>query len=74
MDGLAEKGYTVISPFQKEERSGIVVFTHRSHDMGFLFQSLKKIGVAVNLRNRTIRVSPHFYNTRDEIDLLLDAL
>ncbi len=71
LHGLEEKGLQVITPHQHEsERSGIVSFIPRD-DPAEVSSRLTKAGVIVSQRGRFIRVSPHFYNTEEEIDRLL---
>lgn len=75
VEGLRERGYTVLSPVERRsERSGIVSFRHGRHDVGQIKERLDNAGVVVSLRGDFIRVSPHFYNTPDDIDRLLHAL
>jgi selenocysteine lyase/cysteine desulfurase len=74
-EGLTARGYTVLSPREKPgERSSIVTFRHPAHDSAKLQARLTEAGVVVSLREGAIRVSPHFYNSEDEIDRLLEAL
>jgi selenocysteine lyase/cysteine desulfurase len=37
-------------------------------------ERLAGAGIVVSMREGSLRVSPHFYNTEEEIDLLLDVL
>ena len=70
MDGLEELGYTLITP--RASKAGIVTFRHR--DPYQAANMLAGRGIIVSPRPGRIRVSPHFYNTREEIEALLDAL
>lgn len=74
-DGLTNAGYQVVSDRSPEHRSQIVTFTSgdREQDQRIAdhFQH-HKISVAV--RGGRIRVSPFFYNTSSEIDVLLEHL
>ncbi len=70
IDGLEGLGYEVITP--RDRRAGIVVFRHR--DPYELAARLAVKGVIVSPRPGRVRVSPHFYNTKEEIDILLEAL
>ncbi len=74
IDGLEEYGYEVWGPREKAERSGIVSFRHPVHDAQALCKRLEEAGVVVCVREGAVRVSPHFYNTADEVDRLLAAL
>jgi len=68
--GLQELGYEVVTPL--ERRAGIVVFRHR--DPYGLAERLAGEGFVVSPRPGRIRVSPHFYNTLEEVELFLDAV
>jgi selenocysteine lyase/cysteine desulfurase len=70
MDGVEEMGYELVTP--RDRKAGIVVFRHRRpHEMA---KALYAHGVIVSARPGRIRVSPHFYNTLEEAEKLLDAL
>ncbi|WP_236254290.1 aminotransferase class V-fold PLP-dependent enzyme [Mucisphaera calidilacus] len=75
-EGAAERGYGVFSPRRLEsERSGSVVIEARaSEEAGALVKRLAEQKIYVALRNGRVRVSPHFYNTPEQIDRLLEAL
>ncbi len=73
-DGLARKGYRVRSPRGAGERSGIVIFDSAAHATDDLFQRLTAERVIVSVRGGGIRVSPHYYNTEDEIEQALRLL
>lgn len=74
--GLRAKNITVISPTEKaSERSAIVSFTLGSKAADReLYERLMAQKIIVALRDGRIRVSPNFFNTEEEIDLLLQAL
>lgn len=84
IEGLQAQGYSIISPIESwQERSGIVTFDHKKHDLADTHKRLHKANVIVESRHTTgitspypsgIRVSPHFYNTEEEIERLLEAL
>ena len=75
-DGLAAKGYRLFSPRTgPDERSGIVVFEPpTSIDPAKLVADLQKRGIVIVVRDGRLRASPHFYNTPDQIDRLVQAL
>ena len=73
--GLRTKGCTIETPVsERRERSGIVSFRHQTVNSAELSERLHTAGVIVSLRGDLIRVSPHFYNTEDELDRLLAVL
>jgi selenocysteine lyase/cysteine desulfurase len=55
-------------------KSGIVRFRRDAADHTVLGDRLAQAGIVVTTRPAAIRVSPHGYNTADEIDALLAAL
>jgi selenocysteine lyase/cysteine desulfurase len=73
--GLEKRGYTITSPIaHRKERSGILCFRHHSVDTATILRHLEAAGIVVSLRGDVIRVSPHFYNTEDDVERLLDGL
>jgi selenocysteine lyase/cysteine desulfurase len=67
-----EMGLDVITPAGAGHRAGIVTFRHDQADR--LQQQLQERGMVVSARVGHIRISPHFYNTSEEIDALFDAV
>lgn len=72
-DGLVQRGYRVLSPRGEHERSGIVIFVGEQ-PTDALFTRLTEAGIVVSVRGGGIRVSPHYYNSEEEIARLLEAL
>lgn len=72
--GLRSRGYGVLSSQSEGERSGIVSFSHVQHPAGELRQRLHDADVIVSLREGLVRASPHFYNSTEDVDRLLEAL
>jgi cysteine desulfurase/selenocysteine lyase len=72
--GLTERGYEIVSPRRGSERSGIICFRHPRQDTSEVFRSLSEAGVIVSEREGSIRVSPHFYNTEEEIERFFGLL
>ena len=71
---LNERGYTVFSSRAPNERSGIVSFFSERHESQRLFELLLENNIIAAVRDGKVRVSPHFYNTEEEIDRLLKVL
>jgi cysteine desulfurase/selenocysteine lyase len=71
---LAELGATLHAPRQGFHRSGIVTFHLAGHDSNDIRRHLETAGIIVRCRAGGVRISPHGYNTRDEIDRLIDEL
>lgn len=76
--GLEQLGYPIISPQGSGERSGILsVLPHPERDdlnAQQIVDELLARNIFVSARGNAIRISPHFYNTAEEIDALLNAL
>jgi cysteine desulfurase/selenocysteine lyase len=73
--GLQAHGCTITTPIaHRRERSGIVCFRQPGVDSSALVKKLHATGVVVSLRGDVIRVSPHFYNNEEELEMLLQAL
>ncbi len=72
IQGLSKIGRKVTSPLQPERRSGIITFEAANPTETARKLSARKITIAA--RPNSIRVSPHFYNTEEEIDKFLRAL
>lgn len=65
-------GLKLQTPEEKHHRSGIVNFkTPKPQKTG---ESLAKKGIIVSARSHGIRVSPHYYNTKEEIDRLIEEI
>ena len=70
--GLLARDCTITSPIaHRQERSGIVCFRQPGVDTEELAGRLASAGVIVSQRGDVIRVSPHFYNTEEELERLL---
>lgn len=71
---LTSKGYEVVSPRGAGERSAIVTCKHDRHTPRDLYRLLRAKNILTAPRVNRLRISPHFYNTREEVDGLVDAL
>ncbi len=67
-EGLTERGYTVTSPWRDDERSGIICFRHPEISSEELFGGLLERGIVASLREDAVRLSPHIYNSEEEIE------
>ena len=73
--GLQGKGYGVVSPRGGEAWSGIVSFFSTKHPHEAIFRTLRREHhTEIALREGRLRASPHFYNTDEQIDRLVDLL
>lgn len=71
IEGLSDIGYKPVSILDPPSRSGILTFHGRETDA--LFAYLQKNKIIVSRRGGGIRISPHFYNNRDDIDGLIES-
>jgi cysteine desulfurase/selenocysteine lyase len=76
--GLERLGYPVVSPQGEGERSGIVCFQQHPERQDIntqqLVEELASRNIHMAARSDIMSISPHFYNTLEEIDTLLNAL
>jgi len=68
-----KRGMSVVTPKERERRAGIVTIAG-GFDPEPVRDELKSMGVMVNVRGGGLRVSPHFYNTEDDILGFFNAL
>jgi len=72
--GLERTRLRVASDLDSKRRSGILALEGSSREeTRVLYRHLRERGVVVSLRDNLIRVSPHLYNAREDIESLLDA-
>jgi len=71
-EGIRTKGYDILSDFPDKNRSGILSFG--SKDTAELYQRLIEKNIIVSFRKKWIRISPHLYNTQEDIDRMLVCL
>ncbi len=72
MDEMEQRGFKSQTPRDQECRSGITNFViDRPEER---VEQLLKKGIIVSARANGIRVSPHFYNTEEEIDRFVAEL
>jgi cysteine desulfurase/selenocysteine lyase len=72
--GLAERGFTVVSSRRPGETSGIVAAVHPRLPAETLVERLLAQDIVVSARAGRLRLSPHVYNTAEEIERLLDEV
>jgi selenocysteine lyase/cysteine desulfurase len=75
IDGLTAKGYPIISSRRFGQWSGIVSFESPKVKPEQLWVKLRKEHqTEIAVREGRLRVSPHFYNTEEQMDRLLANL
>jgi selenocysteine lyase/cysteine desulfurase len=72
LEKLQELGFKLVTPSKTDSLAGIVTF--KTDDHVKMVEKLRKRGVVVSGRYNHIRVSPHFYNTYEDIQELLNSL
>ena len=70
MDGLKKLKIDVLTP--KDARAGIVSFRHENGAK--IEKQMAEKGSYFAYRDGFVRITPHFYNTREDIDMMLKAL
>ncbi|HEY8461678.1 MAG TPA: aminotransferase class V-fold PLP-dependent enzyme [Blastocatellia bacterium] len=71
---LTDRGYRVVSSRRDGEKSSIICLEHEKYSANELYRLLNDRRVVVTPRLGRLRISPHFYNTREDIDRLIEAL
>lgn len=75
VDGINQDSFELVSPALKIERTNIVVFSCKDASRNcHLFEFLKSKGYYLALWKNKLRVSPHIYNTTQEMEGLLKAI
>jgi selenocysteine lyase/cysteine desulfurase len=70
--GLDELGATVVTPRGEGDRGPLVCVA--STDPDGLVAALRERAIVTSSRDRSVRVSLHLYNTREDVERILDAL
>jgi cysteine desulfurase / selenocysteine lyase len=71
---LQEIGATLLAPRTDQHRSGIVTFNLPGHDANNVRRMLEEARIIVRCRAGGVRISPHGYATRDEVDQMIAEL
>jgi len=71
---LRRTNFQVVSPEDRASRSAIVVVTAHERQVNRAAAVLADSGVDIAVREGNLRFSPHFYNSRWDIDRAIDAL
>jgi selenocysteine lyase/cysteine desulfurase len=75
-EGLAARDYELVEPWprRRAESSGIVSFRKRGAGPHEVLRDLTAAHVIARTHRDFVRLSPHFYNTEEEIDRVLEVL
>jgi selenocysteine lyase/cysteine desulfurase len=71
---LSALGATFLAPRAEAHRSGIVTFQLPGRDANDIRRQLEAAGIIVRCRAGGVRISPHGYNTIEEVDRMIAAL
>jgi cysteine desulfurase / selenocysteine lyase len=66
--------FEIITPFERAHRAGIVSFRKKHTDNMEIFKKLKQNTIVCSLREGYLRIAPHFYNTTQELDRLVELV
>jgi len=68
------RGVRIITPEEEEKRSGIVTIRFKKADYMNVAKRLGEKGIIVSPRFKSVRMSPHIYNTEEDISKALEEL
>jgi selenocysteine lyase/cysteine desulfurase len=71
---LEERGYHVMNSRAAEEHSAIVAFQGKPCSANETCRHLASLDIVISARLGRLRVAPHFYNSREDIDKMIAAL
>lgn len=72
IDYLQDSPYQIKSSLEPKHRSSIFSFSGKN--IKRLYEKLNKNKILVSFREEAIRVSPHFYNTKEEMEKFIQML
>jgi selenocysteine lyase/cysteine desulfurase len=70
--GIDELGGTVVTPHERERHGALICI--KSTDVDELVTALGRWGIVTSERDGNVRISPHAYNSLEDVDLVLEAL
>jgi selenocysteine lyase/cysteine desulfurase len=73
MEESNKRGFSVLTPAQRMERGGNITIAG-DFKPGVMRDGLRDRGIMVNVRGGGLRISPHFYNTVDDIKRLFSNI
>jgi selenocysteine lyase/cysteine desulfurase len=69
---LVHLGASVVTPEEPSSHAGMIAF--KLVDENKLVSALDQDRIVVSSRDRNLRISPHFYNTEVDVELLIKSL
>ncbi len=70
----ADSNLTLLNNRYEKLQSGIVLFKHLTVDNALLYRHLQNSGIVCALRGKGIRLSPHFYHSKKELDRAISII
>ena len=75
ISGINTAKYEIHSPLEGDERSAIILVSHKEPERNkAIFELLKEEKIYISFREGLLRFSPHLYNTPEDIDKALKIL
>ncbi len=72
IEGAMRAGFNVITPVQPKQHGALI--TVKSNDVHQLVNRLAAQNIITSSRDNNLRISPHFYNTLEDVEAILVAL
>ncbi|HUO17303.1 MAG TPA: aminotransferase class V-fold PLP-dependent enzyme [Verrucomicrobiae bacterium] len=71
---LEERGFRVMNSENRQQASAIIVFEGKPCSSEEICRVLASHDIIISARLGRVRVAPHFYNSREDIDRMMEAL
>jgi selenocysteine lyase/cysteine desulfurase len=72
IEGIDELGARLVTPRDSEQRGALLCV--KSNDVPTLVGALEQDGIVTSERDSNLRISPHAYNTVEDVETVLEAL
>ncbi len=74
-DGVSESPFDIVSCRAEDAKSQIIAIRHRGDRSPIeIFKHLQNAGIVISPRGDKLRIAPHFFNDRSDVETLLSAL
>jgi selenocysteine lyase/cysteine desulfurase len=74
-EGLEELPFHLVHEFNKENQSGILMFSHDDASQNEAWHAkLTASDIIMSYRGGALRFAPHYYNTIEDVEILIEAL
>lgn len=75
IEGLDSLGFDILSPREGPRRSNLVFFSHPNEQSNKpLYETLRQRDIYISYRRGNLRISPHLFNTTEDVDRVIEAL